>query len=124
MIPVLPKTDAKLIRFNSSLEALTKTLIDKKWNGEITFIQDFDYIYSIVQDGNERADQLFLLTKKNQLSTDDFIKELEKLRLEIYEQFTIAIENLPPTAVPMDWGMAEDLPPLEEFTDDDEVKTQ
>jgi len=115
MIPVLPKTDAKLIRFNSSLEALTKTLIDKKWNGEITSIQDFDYIYSIVQDGNERADQLFLLTKKNQLSTDDFIKELEKLRLEIYEQFTIAIENV---------TLPQDLPPLEQFTDDDEVKTQ
>ena len=93
MIPLLPQIDVKLMRFNSSLEVLVKNLMDKKWSEEIT-VEHFDHIYSIIQGGNERADELFLLTKNNQLSADEFNSELEKIKAQTYETFKTEINRI------------------------------
>lgn len=77
MTPVLPETVVKLIKFNSSLEALSKSLSDN----------------SLIDYGNKIADQLFLSMKNNELSAGDFIKELERLKQWIYEQATSAHEQ-------------------------------
>lgn len=82
-----------LIRFNRILDILRQKL-DNKWkNWEISSEDLYNTMDSMIKEGNNRADELFVLAKNGTLTKDDFKRELDTLSQNIDKRFNTSIPN-------------------------------
>ena len=76
-----------LIRFNRTLDIMRQKL-DNKWkNWEISSEDLYNTMDSMIKEGNNRADELFVLSKNDSLTKDDFKRELDILSQNIDKRF-------------------------------------